>query len=126
MARATVSIGGYDLPEPSTYNATTSTLVDSGRNAMGVVVGAVVRDDVAKVEMKWEMLTADEWSRILKCFEPKFGGNFYVNVTFLNQVSNTWETRKMYCGDRKSGIFMRDNDSGLIRYRGSSLSLIEV
>ena len=26
---ALVSIGGFDFPEPSTYNATTSTIVDS-------------------------------------------------------------------------------------------------
>ena len=40
---ALVSIGGFDFPEPSTYNATTSTIVDSARNVQGRVVGAVVR-----------------------------------------------------------------------------------
>ena len=39
---ALVSIGGFDFPEPSTYNATTSTIVDSGRNVQGCVVGAVI------------------------------------------------------------------------------------
>ena len=29
---ALVSIGGFDFPEPSTYNATTSTIVDSPFN----------------------------------------------------------------------------------------------
>ena len=45
---ALVSIGGFDFPEPSTYNATTSTIVDSARNVQGRVVGAVVRQVVAK------------------------------------------------------------------------------
>ena len=34
---ALVSIGGFDFPEPSTYNATTSTIVDSARNVQGRV-----------------------------------------------------------------------------------------
>lgn len=46
---ALVSIGGFDFPEPSTYNATTSTIVDSARNIQGKVVGAVVRHDVVEI-----------------------------------------------------------------------------
>ena len=38
---ALVSIGGFDFPEPSTYNATTSTIVDSARNVQGRVVGGL-------------------------------------------------------------------------------------
>ena len=47
--QALVSVNGVDLPEPSSYSATTSTIVDSGRNVQGKVVGSVVRNDVAKV-----------------------------------------------------------------------------
>ena len=32
---ALVSIGGFDFPEPSSYSATTSTIVDSARNVSG-------------------------------------------------------------------------------------------
>ena len=39
---ALVSVGGYGFPEPSTYNATTSTIVDSARNVQGKMVGSVV------------------------------------------------------------------------------------
>ena len=53
---AIVSIGGFDFPEPSTYNATTSTIVDSARNVQGKVVGAVVRHNVAKIELSWKYL----------------------------------------------------------------------
>ena len=41
--QALVSVNGVDLPEPSSYSATTSTIVDSGRNVQGKVVGSVVR-----------------------------------------------------------------------------------
>ena len=54
---ALVSIGGFDFPEPSTYNATTSTIVDSARTVQGRVVGAVVRHDVAKIELSWKYFT---------------------------------------------------------------------
>ena len=39
---ALVSIGGFDFPELSTYNATTSTIVDSASNVSGYVVGTVM------------------------------------------------------------------------------------
>ena len=36
---ALVTVNGTALPEPSSYEATTSTIVDSGRNTQGKVVG---------------------------------------------------------------------------------------
>ena len=62
---ALVSIGGYSLPEPSSYSAVTSTIVDSARNVQGYVVGSVIRPDVAKIELSWKYLTAREWANIL-------------------------------------------------------------
>lgn len=120
---ALVSIGGFEFPEPSTYNATTSTIVDSARNVQGRVVGAVVRHDVAKIELSWKYLTAYQWSQILSLFT----NSFYNDVTFLNQVTNEYSTRTMYVGDRNAGMWRRDPESGnVMGYTGASLSLIEV
>lgn len=77
MARALISINGYDLPTPSTYVGNMATLVDSARNVSGYVVGAVIREDVAKVEATWRYLTAEQWSEILKRFHTRHGGSFY-------------------------------------------------
>ena len=119
---ALVSIGGFDFPEPSTYNATTSTIVDSARNVQGRVVGAVVRHDVAKIELSWKYLTAYEWAQILSLFTS----SFYNEVTFLNQATNSYTT-PMYVGDRSAGIFRRNPQTGAVMgYTGASLSLIEV
>ena len=63
-----VSIGGYEFPEPSSYSATTSTIVDSARNVEGYMIGSVIRDDVAKIEISWRYLTVEQWARILQCF----------------------------------------------------------
>ena len=123
IIEALVSIGGFDFPEPSTYNATTSTIVDSARNVSGFVVGAVVRHDVAKIDMSWKYLTAYQWSRILSLFSS----SFYNEVTFLNQVTNDYTTRTMYVSDRNAGMWRRDPQSGaVLGYTGASLSLVEV
>lgn len=120
---ALVSIGGFDFPEPSTYNATTSTIVDSARNVQGRVVGSVVRNDVAKIDLTWKYLTAYQWSQILSLFT----NSFYNDVTFLNQVTNRYDTRTMYVGDRNAGMWRRDPQTGdVLGYTGASLALVEV
>lgn len=120
---ALVSIGGFAFPEPSTYNATTSTIVDSARNVQGRVVGAVVRNDVAKIEMTWKYLTAQQWARILSLFT----NSFYNEVRFLNQATNSYTTRTMYVSDRNAAMWRRDPGNGeVMGYTGCSLSLVEV
>lgn len=125
--KALVRVGDFDFPEPSSYSGNTSTLVDSARNAQGVVVGAVIRDDVGKVEMSWKYLTVEQWANILKCFSIASGGNFYNNVTFFCQDIGGWTTRKMYVSDRKANMFRRDPKTGdVLGYTDCSLSLVEV
>lgn len=120
---ALVTIGGFEFPEPSSYNATTSTIVDSARNTQGRVVGAVVRHDVAKIEISWKYLTAYQWAQILSLFTS----SFYNEVTFLNQATNQYTTRTMYVGDRSAGMWRRNPQTGeVMGYTGASLSLIEV
>lgn len=125
--RALVTVGGYNFPEPSSYSGNTATLVDSARNTQGVVIGAVIRDDVGKVEMSWRYLTVQQWADILKCFSISRGGNFYNNVTFFCQDIGGWTTRQMYVSDRKANMFRRDPKTGeVLGYTDCSLSLVEV
>ena len=120
---ALVSIGGFDFPEPSAYSATTSTSVDSARNVSGYVVGSVVRSDVAKVELSWKYLTANQWATILSLFT----NSFYNDVRFLNQATNAYTTRTMYVSDRTAGMWRRDPNTGdVMGYTNCSLSLVEV
>lgn len=120
---ALVSIGGFAFPEPSTYNATTSTIVDSARNVSGYVVGSIVRHDVAKIELTWRYLTAQQWADILSLFTR----SFYNDVTFLNQTTNSEDTRTMYVSDRNAGMWRRDPQTGdVMGYTNCSLSLVEV
>ena len=120
---ALVSIGGFDFPEPSTYDASTSTIVDSARNVNGYVVGAVVRDDVAKIDMSWKYLTANQWASILSLFT----NSFYNDVRFLNQATNTYVIRTMYVSDRTSGMWRRNPRTGeVMGWTNCALSLVEV
>ena len=120
---ALVTIAGYELPEPSTYNASTSTLVDSARNVKGYVIGSVIRNDVAKVELSWRYLTVEQWAKILSLFTR----NFYNNVTFFNQATGTYVTRQMYVGDRSAGMWRRHPVSGeVMGWTDVKFSLVEV
>ncbi|OUN08342.1 hypothetical protein B5G43_02890 [Flavonifractor sp. An92] len=121
-----VSIGGYAVPAPSTYSATTATLVDSGRNVQGYVIGAVIRNDIAKIEMSWNFISAADWAALLSQFSPARGGSFYNDVTFFCQDSNSWETRQMYVSDRTASLYLRNEDGSVRGYTGASLSLVEV
>lgn len=120
---ALVTVAGVELPEPSEYSASTSTLVDSARNVSGYVVGAVVRSDVAKVELKWRYLTARQWANVLSLFNK----SFYNSVTFFNQATADYETRQMYVGDRSAGMWRRHPETGeVMGWTECSLSLVEV
>lgn len=121
--RALVTVGGFDFPEPSSYDANVATIVDSGRNVDGYVVGSIVRPDVAKISLSWRYLTVSQWSAILSCFSR----SFYNSVTFFNPVTGDYDTRTMYVSDRPSAMFRRDPESGeVIGWTGCSLSLVEV
>jgi hypothetical protein len=120
---ALVSVGSYDFPEPSSYSGTTATIVDSARNVSGRVVGAVVRDDVAKVELSWKYLTATQWATILSLFN----NSFYNDVRFYNQATASYTTRTMYVGDRTAGMWRRDQRTGeVLGWTNCTLSLVEV
>ena len=118
-----VTVAGVALPEPSEYSASTSTLVDSARNVSGYVVGAVIRSDVAKVELKWRYLTARQWADVLSLFNR----SFYNSVTFFDQSTAAYTTRQMYVSDRSAGMWRRHPTTGeVMGWTECSLSLVEV
>lgn len=120
---ALVSVGGYNFPEPSSYSAITSTIVDSARNVSGYVVGSVIRHDVAKIEISWKYLTVQQWASILSLFT----NNFYNDVRFFNQATGTYDVRKMYVSDRDASIFRRDPQTGeVMGWVNPKLALVEV
>lgn len=125
--RALVSVEGYDFPEPSAYSGNTSTLVDSSRNVQGKMVGSVIRDDVAKIEISWRYLTVEQWARIQQCFRQSSGGKFINLVDFFDQSVGGWVRKEMYVNDRKAGMWRRSPKTGdILGWTDCALSLIEV
>lgn len=125
--RALVTVGNYDFPEPSSYSGNTSTLVDSARNVQGKMVGSVIRDDVAKIEISWRYLTIQQWASIQKCFKESSGGKFINLVTFFDQSVGGWVTKEMYVSDRQAGMWRRDPENGdVLGWTDCSMSLVEV
>ena len=120
---ALVTVNGVALPEPSEYSANTSTLVDSGRNVSGYVIGSVIRNDVAKVELKWRYLTAQQWANVI----GPFNSNFYASVRFFDQSTADYTTRQMYVSDRTAGMWRRHPTTGeVLGWTECALSLVEV
>lgn len=120
---ALITIGGYELPEPSSYSAVTSTVVDSARNVQGKVVGAVVRSDLAKIEVSWNYLTVEQWANILSLFSS----SFYNDVRFFDQTTGNYDVRTMYVSDRNAGMWRRHPETGKVMgWTNCSLSLVEV
>lgn len=118
-----ITVNGKALPEPSTYDATTATIVDSGRNVAGEVIGAVIRSDVAKIEVSWRYLTAQQWADVIGPFTT----NFMCSVRFFNQATASYSTRTMYISDRTASMFRRHPTTGeVMGFTNCSLSLVEV
>lgn len=124
--RPLVTVAGHPIPEPSTYEATTSTVVDSGRNAEGKFIGSVIRDDVSKISMTWKYISAEDWANILRLFSRARGGSFVNPVTFFLQDTNSWETKEMYISDRVASVFLRDKAGNIRGYLGPRIALVEV
>lgn len=126
LATTLLKVGNYKVPRISEYNQTTSTIVDSGRNVKGVVVGGVVRENVAAVDVSFNYISCDVWSNILKQFDSNYGGSFYQWVTFFDQVSKTTSKRKMYVGDRTTGgLHILDRKGNPKAWLNAKLSLVE-
>lgn len=116
----------HELPNASFYNGITATIVDSGRNAEGYTKGAVIRDDVGKVELKWRYLTTQQWSGILKLFKTASGGSFSNKVKFFDQTEGAFQTREMYVSDRSAGAWEKNSNDEVIGWTDCALSLVEV
>ena len=118
-----LAINGYELPPPKRgVHPIVTTTVDAGRNANGAVVGQRVGRDQYKIDgLEWAWLTADQWSKILSILNQ-----FFVYVTFIDPVSNSKKTIKMYCGDRSAEPYWVDADGNPTHYRNCKFNLIDV
>jgi len=116
-----ITVDGTTLPTPSRYYGEVSDIVDSGRNANGVIVSDVVRYNVGKVYLEWNFLKPSKLSDILQLFNR----TFVHTVKYLDCVTNTYVTKQMYVGNRNSGD-LKTSDGKIIGYADVKFNLIEV
>ena len=104
-----IYLNGVAFPYPDKDSGLQSvqTIVDSARNANGVMVGERVGRDMGKIELTWNVLTPEEWSRMLQIM-----ANFTFSLRYLDMVTNSFVTRTFYVGDRSAQPFMVDPDTG--------------
>lgn len=119
-----IRINGKAFPMPGRQpTLMVSTLVSSGRNAEGTVVGQKIGRDQYKIDnLFWPHLTADVWSEILQEFD-----SFFVTAQIPDMVHNAWKTLKMYPGDRTADIWRLDPETGLpSEYTNCKVNIIDV
>ena len=111
----TLSAGGDTLQVPfAAYESgkqTIATMVDQARTADGIVRGSVIAK-ASKIELKWAVLSPEEWARICSFFDR----HFYFNATYWDMAANSFQTKTMYVGDRSAMPFIVDADSGKPTY----------
>jgi hypothetical protein len=119
---AYISINGYDLPPCKRgVKVTVTTVVNSGRDANGAVVGQRVGRDQYKIDaLEWPYLTAEQWQTILTIIS-----NFFFYVTFNDPVTNERKTVKMYCGDRTAEPYWVDENGTPTHYINCKVNLID-
>ena len=119
---AFIAINGHALPSPKRdVGIIVTTLVDSGRDANGRVVGQKIGRDQYKIDgLEWPYLTANQWHNILSYMK-----DFFFNVTFTDPVTNTQKTIKMYCGDRRGDPYKLDQNGMPTHYKDCKVNLID-
>ena len=78
------------------------------------------RDQYKIDGLEWSWLTAEQWSRILSALS-----GFFVYVTFVDPVSNSRKTIKMYPGDRTAEPYWVDKSGKPTHYRNCKVNLID-
>lgn len=117
-----LAINGYELPPPKRgVRVIVTTVVDAGRNANGAVVGQRVGRDQYKIDgLEWAWLTAEQWERMLLVLS-----GFFVYVTFIDPVTNSPKTIKMYPGDRDAEPYWVDENGAPTHYRNCKFNLVD-
>jgi len=112
----------YSLPDPTTYSAVTSMMLDGGRSVSGHLLSSTVREEVVQISLTWNYLEASIWSEINKLFKHR-----NINaVVYYDQTNDDWERRELQVSERNAGLWRRGEDGEVLGWTGCSLVLTEV
>lgn len=123
MADNFLEVDGVTLPPPSTMTQSDYDLTDSERNAKGVMVMQMIREDIHKLECTWNILRPAEYMLIRNAIKKKHN----LNTKYFIADYNTQGTIKTYAGDRTTPIYMFEGgDPNKPVYKGFKLNFIEM
>lgn len=122
-----------ELPISSTYKTTSTTLVDSSRNAKGDMIGQPITVK-RKIELSWRVMSIDDYAKLGEFFNTNFTFYAYYFDQDTKIVADRWQTRNFYVGDRVADALQNKQwktttRGGLIEpeyIENLKLSLIEV
>lgn len=120
---AFLEINGIELPCPKYgMDIIISTAVNAGRNANNEVIAEKVGRDVLKYNnLEWCWVDAQECATILGVFD-----NFFVTAKVWNPARATFETIKMYPGDRSAQPYWIDKETKVpINYISVKVNIID-
>lgn len=113
-------VEGITLPDPSDMTQSDYDLSDSERNAKGIMVAQMIREDIHKIECKWKLLRPAEYQKIRNAIRKKFD----LNVTYYIADTGGRGTLRMYAGDRKTPIYTYEKGEPV--YKDFSVNFIEM
>lgn len=111
------------LPNPDTTSGlgTIATLVNSGRNASGVVTAQKIGRDNDKSSLKWNYLEKEVWEELVRFWDS----NFFFNFTYYSPVAGAKITRKCYIGDRTWAPFNVDQNGDPTAYKDCAANIVD-
>lgn len=117
-----ISINGVVLPEPARgMGEQWSQIVDSARNANGVVVAQKIGKRQLKLDgIVWPWLTADEWGRVLREIDK-----FYGTLSYFDARTGTKGTLKVYWGDAHAEPYWVDRNGNVTHYTNCKCNIID-
>ena len=119
---ALLVINGTSVPTPIRgLTETVSTNVNSGRNALGEMVGERVGRDIYKLDnLEWRWLNKSQWQEILTLVK-----DFKFHATIPDVVNGGFCTHLFYCGDRHAEPYYIDTNGDYQFYRSCKMNIID-
>lgn len=113
-------VNGVELPPPSTMKCSDYDLTDSERNAKGVMVMQMIRENIHKVECTWNILRPEQYMVIRNAIAQKYCLKTKYFIPDQNQKGEIIT----YAGDRTTPIYAFEGEQPV--YKGFSLNFVEM
>lgn len=118
-----LKVGGVVLPPPSSMKCSDYDITDSDRNAKGVMIMEMIRENVHKLECSWNILRPDEYMIIRNAIANKYNLATEYFIPDMNQKG----TITAYVGDRTTPVYCYENgDPNKPVYKGFTVNFVEM